>query len=165
MIKFPACLAMLVLSLAACAPASPPAAVQVTPLTGDAVITSEMTGQTLTLRVRSERGIGSARVELSDSGVKRVVIQLGVQGLEQLDFTFGETTVRVSVDSGDGTVREYLGDSEMLSGPDSPYWLPVQRVLSGQTPPANGYFEVQAPPAFETSQQRAFTLSWIDFYR
>lgn len=122
----------------------------------------------LVVDVTSKSGIGSAGVSLASGAMPpAVVLRLHLRGLEQMTFSYGDTTVKLSVpSSGDGPVLQSVLENgqERAIGPDSPYWMEVTRPAS-ETGAPDGYFEVLSPQAFADSPPANFTLGWIDFFR
>ncbi len=161
----------LLLALAGCAAgpatgASPYRAVGVQP--GDSV-TVGGTASHVEIDVTSERGIGKVGIERTGRPPQALTVNLHLKGLEELRWSWGETTVLVHVASGDGSVREELVQGSAAPAAideASPYWAAVQ--IKGQDrsiPLADGFFAVTAPPAFLQAAPSRFTLQWIDFYR
>jgi hypothetical protein len=160
----------------ACTPAQPASPVlKVRPNRPDAQIrTSTRQGQTV-IEVSSPSGIGSADFEIAAGPEpRRIVLRLLLQGLEQLDFSYGETTITVSVSSRPGrelreSARFSSSEAEQELAPGSPYWMAVSIVPAsspGPTAPAEGgAIEVQAPEDYLRSGLKAFSIRWTDFFR
>ena len=137
-------------------------------------ITFNPTENTLFIDIASPTGIGDAFIT-SQSGVwpQQVILRLHLQGLEQFDFTYGNTTVTAALSSyGDQEVRESTqvgsGDPQPLSG-GGVYWMDIQLAAnSGETavvPIKNGTINITAPQDFLKSGSQSFFISWIDFFR
>jgi hypothetical protein len=128
-------------------------------------ITWTVTGNTVRFDVYSPSGIGRAVVRMvAGPHPAHIVLRLHLAGLEELRFAYGATVITVAVAStGDHAIRQQVvlgAGEEQVIAPDSPYWM--QTKLGALT---GGYIEVELPPAFLRSQQRAFSIAWIDFFR
>ena len=164
------------LCMQACTPAQPARPViKVRPNRPDAQIRTSTSQEQTVIEVSSPSGIGSADFEMAAGpDPRRIVLRLLLQGLEQLDFSYGETTITVSVSSRPGrevreSVRVAHSGAEQELAPDSPYWMAVSIVPAsspGPTAPAEGgAFEVQAPEDYLRGGLGSFSIRWIDFYR
>jgi hypothetical protein len=139
----------------------------------DARVTASADAQQAVVEVVSPNGIGGAEVEITSAALPRsITLRLHLRGLEQLRFTYGDTTVTTSISSsGDGTPRQtYHGaGQEQTIAEGSPYWMNVRLVPTGSSPATiplqNGYIEVEAPQDFLARRQTKFAIQWIDFYR
>jgi len=115
--------------------------------------------------VRSERGIGSARVERRAGDLSGpLALQLGLRGLEELRFAYADVRVTASLGNGpDGVLQQSVvlgaeaSAAERPIGPDSPYWLAVTR--------AGESIRVEVPRDFRERRVRSFSISWVDFFR
>jgi hypothetical protein len=150
--------------LAACSSASRQAdraTYQATVLKGTSRITFSTTNDTLLIDITDPNGIGAAEIEkTAGQWPAKIVMRFHLNGLEKLDFMYGDRTVRASVASSpDHTVRETMlvaGEEATLSS-NSPYWMEVTQ--------ENGYFDVEVLADFLKSGEPKFTIDWIDFYR
>ncbi len=161
----------LVLGLTACASAPSTVtpgyrAVNLQP--GDSIKVDDAT-QDVTLEVTSERGIGKVDIVRTGSPPKTLTINFHLKGLEELRWSWGDTTLIAHVSSNDGGVREEViqnGGQPVPVDSTSPYWAPV--AIEGSNPKIplqDGFFAVTAPPAFLQAAPQRFSLQWIDFYR
>jgi hypothetical protein len=142
----------------------------------DTQITIDADPERTTIEIWSPSGVGSAEFTVSGPMPKQMLVQLHLQGLEQYTFSSGQTTVSASLTSGP---RPMVQESVQLRGDepgqampisqDSPYWMSVQIVPTGNAPQtiplSAGSIEVEAPQAYLEGSQAAFSVSWIDFYR
>jgi len=139
--------------------------------TGNEVAVS-VEGETAIFDVRSERGIGSATVELVSGSPQTIVLRVHLQGLEEFRLMYNEVTLIASVSS-----RDVDGVAERVVLPDGaeqslvlgdPLWIDI-RIVSDQDVPSipldQGYFEVKLPNNFLNEARRTFSIRWIDFYR
>jgi hypothetical protein len=154
-------LGIALLSVTACAPAPTTidrATYKAVPLKGDPIVTFNATSEMLLIDITSPTGIGGATIEkLSGQWPPKVVMRLHVKGLESFTFRYAATIINGSVSShGDNAVREESSTSGTLQSGD-PNWIVVT--------PGEGYFDLEAPPAFLQSGENRFTIAWIDFYR
>ena len=139
----------------------------------DARVTAGADARQAVVEVFSPSGIGGATVEITSPTLPRtVVMRLHLRGLEQLRFSYGDTTVTASLASaGDNTTHQtYRGaQQERPIAEDSPYWMNVRLVPSAGSqatiPLEDGYIEVAAPKDFLARGQTKFVIQWIDFYR
>ncbi len=182
-------LTMLVV-LAGCA-APPEAGVSFEIVAGkpDATVNARAEGGIWLIEVFSKSGIGSATVRaISATSPTRVILRFHLQGLEELRFKYGPSTVTVALaSSGDNAVRETIltGDSatdEEAIAQGSPYWMPVRLVPLGaaeaRIPLTAGYIELEAPADFlagraplpagrgpAAAEAGSFSVTWVDFFR
>jgi hypothetical protein len=124
------------------------------------------------VQIFSSSGIGSADIEVTSAALpQKILLRFHLRGLEELRFTYGDTSVTAAVSSaGDKTAHQ----SQLSNGQEhsvsegSPYWMPI-RVVPGAAdatlPPQESYIEVEAPADFITRGQRKFSIHWVDFYR
>ena len=169
----------LALSVAGCdrlVPATP--AYSVTTDRPDNVVTVVVSdnADSATVEVRSQTGIGSASVASTSRHVPDGLrLRFYLSGLEELRFSYGSTTVLVSVSSAPGNeVRQAVTQGppgavarEIRPGDD--FWMTTRIVgedgRPASVPLTNGYIQVDAPEDYLRSGQRAFAIHWIDFYR
>ena len=128
---------------------------------------------TAQIDIYSPSGIGFAAVEL-ESGVmpEEMILRLHLQGLEQLQLTSSQESIRASVSSDgsfnvdDQTILSAGTESPLQSG--NPLWMEIE-VVSGQAekkiPLEDGYFEVTVPKEFLKNAGTSFEIEWIDFFR
>lgn len=119
--------------------------------------------------VFSPTGIGAASVALA-SGERpaNLAMRFHLKGLEELRFTYGATTVKVSASSRpQAPVLESVitAEGEQTISADSPYWMKAEWVDGKAQRDTGGYFLVWAPQDFATADPWKFDISWIDFYR
>ncbi len=155
---------LVVLSTAACASSSAAnvgAVYRAVPLKGDPRITFSTTEDTLLIDITSPTGIGGAAIEkTSGQWPGTIVMRLRVKGLEQFEFTYGNSSIDLAVSSQNAqVVHEVLTQPGKMGtvSPGDPYWIAVT--------PGPGYFDLQAPADFFKSGENKFTIDWIDFYR
>jgi hypothetical protein len=167
---------VVLLCLQACAshgPADPVVSVNAEGTGTQIVITADAE---LTLaEISCPSGIGSADFEITSGPIpQRLVLRFLLTGLEHLDFSYGSTTVTVSVSSGPGrevreTVRLSTSEPEQELSADSPYWMAVSLIPAEDPPPTpllrSGAIEVWAPADYLNSGLRSFSIDWIDYYR
>jgi hypothetical protein len=139
----------------------------------DARVVVGADGRQAVVEVFSPSGIGGAAVEITSAALPRtIMLRLHLRGLEELRFTYGDTTVSASISSaGDNAARQtYRGaGQEQAIAEGSPYWMHVRLVPAGGSPATiplqDGHIEVEAPKDFLSRGQTKFTIQWIDFYR
>lgn len=145
----------------------------VTPDKAAAPVSYQAQGGDITLEIHSESGIGSTQFAQAAGGaVTSLTLRLYLKGLEELRFQYANVTVTAHVSSQDTAVSETVTLGSDPTGPQqdidskSPYWMAVNIVAADTSIPLqDGYFEVQAPKDCLNSAARAFTVSWVDFYR
>jgi hypothetical protein len=125
--------------------------------------------------ITSPTGMGNATVELvAEKLPEKLILRFYLQGLEDLRFTYGTTTVSASVPTGTPdlileNVKTAEGEDAVDITPDSPYWMDVRLVPASEggssSTPQPGYFEVVAPEDFLAGPYRGFSIRWLDFYR
>jgi hypothetical protein len=152
---------VILLSLIACAPAATSidrVAYKATPLKGDPVVTFSTSNEMLLIDITSPTGIGGAAIEKSGGQwPPKIIMRLHVKALESFKFSYGNTTIDVSVSShGANAVFEGSTANGALQ-PGDPEWITVT--------PGAGYFDLEVPAAFLQSGENKFTIEWIDFYR
>jgi hypothetical protein len=139
----------------------------------DARVTASGDARQAVVEIFSPSGIGGASVEITSAAVPQtIVLRLHLRGLEELRFSYGDTTIAASLSSaGDNTTQQtYRGNGqEQTIAEGSPYWMNVRLVPADGSPAAiplqKGYIEVEAPPDFLAHGQTKFAIQWIDFYR
>jgi hypothetical protein len=146
-------------------------------LKGDPQIVFNTTNEELLVDITSSTGIGGAEIEkTAGQWPGKIVLRFHLQGLEEMEFHYGETTLQVNVISHDANpVSETVfknGETETLYPGNllnAQYWMGVQILNAdgspGSIPLNNGYIDVTVPPDFFRSKETKFTTSWIDFYR
>jgi hypothetical protein len=129
--------------------------------------------QRAVVEVFSPSGVGRAAVEITSVALPQtIMLRLHLRGLEELRFTYGETTVIASLSSaGDNTTHQTVlgAGQEQAIAAGSPYWMNI-RLVPGRGSPAtiplqDGYIEVEAPKDFLARGQTKFAIQWVDFYR
>ena len=126
--------------------------------------------------VFSERGIGSALIEVTDGDFpESVELSFHLQGLEELRFGYDLTEVTVSVSSSDNAVYQYVTHESINSdpatpvNPDSPSWMDVNIVdpdeSFGAIPGSERLISVLLPDDFASGDYESFRIKWIDFFR
>lgn len=129
------------------------------------------------VQITSPSGIGRADFSITSGPVpKQVVFQLHLKGLEQFTLSYAQTTVTGSLSSSQGNeIRESVqlpasesGSEQPLSA-DSAYWMDIQVVAAegaaSTIPLESGYIEITAPRDLAATDQRSFSITWIDFFR
>ncbi|NJN81519.1 MAG: hypothetical protein HC802_04045 [Caldilineaceae bacterium] len=163
-----------VLLLAACiAPLRPPPEFAVSPTAPDIQIDLVATARSAIFGIRDPSGIGGMEAGLvSGQMPAKLEFHLHLTGLEELQFSYGDTTVTASVAStGEHRVYQTVAtpDGTKMVEPDDPDWMTIELVTDdgspGSIPLTSGIFSVTAPPAFHESGATHFGLRWIDFYR
>jgi hypothetical protein len=146
---------------------------QVTPSKQDAKITVDANQERAIIQIVSPSGIGGAELSIVGPVPKEILMQLHLRGLEELDFSYGPTTVTVAISSSPGNaVHESVlvpGSQDTEISQPSPYWMEVRIVPEGNAPATiplqEGYIEVRAPADLLSSGARTFALRWVDFFR
>lgn len=122
--------------------------------------------------IYSDNGIGSATVTLvSGAWPETINMRFHLQGLEDLQFVYGETIVKLSVNTQNMILQtvSIAGAAEEAVDEQSDYWMPVTfKDKTGKaidSPAAGGVIEVTAPADFLARDHAEFTINWIDFYR
>ncbi len=159
--------------LAACAaPQQAPPVFEITTAKPQDQVTYTWQDDTAFFDIRSESGIGSARVVRTAGNMPpRIIIRAHLRGLENFTFTFAQDKVEVSIpSSGNHTpilASQHEGSTEYIPlNSNSPLWMPTRIVSNNPAIPLNnGYFEMGAPRAFLEGDTREFSIAWIDFYR
>ena len=126
------------------------------------------------LLVHSPFGISQALIERTGRKWPDVVmLRLHLRGLESLEISNGEITLRAAASSQDGEQPVRLwkdGQEEVPLDSQSPYWMEVEMIgVDGQlttvVPLKDGYFEIVLPKALFEGNPKSVTINWIDFYR
>ncbi len=154
-----------------------PLTLKAVPLKGDPQIVFSTTNEELLVDITSPTGIGSAEIEkTAGQWPGQIVLRFHLQGLEEMHFHYGDTTLQVNVvNHGANPVTETVsrnGETETLQPGNllnAQYWMGVEILNADGSPGAiplnNGYIDVTVPPDFFRSKESTFTISWIDFYR
>jgi hypothetical protein len=129
-------------------------------------------GQTVFVDLRSQRGIGRARIEhVSGDPAGNLVLRMHLAGLEEFRLFYNEISLSASVSSDDlhAITQSALtaSEGERPITMDSPFWLDIQVTSdadSTQDPLDPGQFEITLPKIFLREGQ-AFKIQWVDFYR
>ena len=135
-------------------------------------VTVSNEANTAIVEVFSDNGIGSASVMLvNGEWPESIVMRFHLQGLESLQFSYGDTMIDLSVNTQHMILQSVTsagGTNEAIEE-DSEFWLPVTFVDSEGTekdePTAGGIIVVSAPADFYFENLTEFTINWIDFYR
>lgn len=121
----------------------------------------------LVVEIHSETGIGKADVLLPMVGdATPITVRLHLRGLEGWRFTFGNISTAGAVSTGDGSVSQESQIGDAFGNPidaSSSYWMEVTHVEDESA--SGGYFELALPSAFLESEESAFEISFVDFYR
>ncbi|HOF87786.1 MAG TPA: hypothetical protein PLZ36_06735 [Armatimonadota bacterium] len=141
---------------------SPAPVVHAAPGRGATAITTAARGNTVTVDITSEGGIGSATITLGDPRPARLIIRLHLKGLEHFSLTQGDTTLGAAVGSGaDHPVRRWImrrGEAEEAPlAEGSPLWMPLTR--------GDDAFTLEAPTPLLHGDAAELALHWVDFYR
>ena len=138
----------------------------------DAQISFVTEGNTGTVDVHSESGIGRSQVNLvSGQWPERLILRFHLSGLEGMQFQYGDTTVSVSVNRSSHVIHNVTTSdkSQRPINEESTFWMPVRIVtpngIASTIPLADGVIEVEAPRDFLDDDFSNFTLEWVDFYR
>jgi hypothetical protein len=130
------------------------------------------------INVRSERGIGGLRAELTaGTWPAAVAVRLhNMKGLERLEIGFDDYLVTSSVSSTSQpaplptvyTISE-LNEAKVMTDAGRDFYPTIDIVptdgAQAAIPLEGGYFEIGLPPNFYLGRPDAFTMQWIDFYR
>jgi hypothetical protein len=124
------------------------------------------------VEVFSDNGIGNASVELvSGDWPGSIVMRFHLQGLESLQFSYGDIVVDLSVNTQNMILQSVTsagGTNETISK-ESDFWMPViffdREGNAEDGPTAGGIIEVKAPVDFLNGSYSEFMINWIDFYR
>jgi hypothetical protein len=139
----------------------------------DTRVTVSADAQQAIVDVSSPSGIGGATVAITSAvQPQKITLRLHLRGLEELRFTYGDTTISASISSaGDTSIHQtYRGAGpERAIAEGSPYWMQTRLVPAGGAPATiplqDGYIEVEAPQDFLASGQTTFAIQWVDFFR
>jgi hypothetical protein len=145
--------------------------------TGDSAEVTVEDGRAV-INVRSERGIGGLRAELTaGEWPAAVVVRLhNLKGLERLEIGFDDYLVTAGVSSTSQpaplptvyTISEF-NEAKVMTEAGRNYYPTVDIVpaegAQAAIPLESGYFEIGLPPNFYLGRPDAFTMQWIDFYR
>ena len=133
-----------------------------------------------TVGLRSESGIGSVDISYNPgSQSSELILQLHLEGLENLRLQAADTIVEASVSSSNPhEIRQSTstGNGGIVEiNPTDPLWLDIRIVnndacAQGEIPLEDGYFQAVVPAEIfsgETDPAEGYILSvsWIDFYR
>jgi hypothetical protein len=127
-------------------------------------------GDTATVDVSSQSGIGGATVTLTKGRwPTTVILRLHLSGLESLAVSNGKVKLTGSVLSHSGnTKRLYLTeegkDGEREPGTEIKVLDAAGKPVKG-LPDKGGYFEIKLPKALLDGGPKSLELGWIDFYR
>lgn len=124
------------------------------------------------VEVYSDNGIGNATVRLvSGEWPDSILMRFHLQGLESLQFSYGETVVGLSVNTQNRILQGVSVGGVAIEAIDegSDYWMSVtfldRKGTAVDAPAAGGVIEVEAPADFLKREDSEFTINWIDFYR
>lgn len=162
--------------LAACSAASPteePPVVRATAAGDGNAVEVTVTGRDVALDVWSNRGIGTATVELvGGAAPASLELRLNLRALEELRIEHGQGITLISLASGPGhaiTQRRIAPDgTEQAIDPASPAWLATRIVAAEADPPfplSEGHIAITLPPELIAEGERTFSFQWIDFFR
>ncbi len=122
--------------------------------------------------VHSPFGISQAVIERTDENWSDIVmLRLHLNGLENFKVSNGRVTLKASVSSQDGNVRQWKDGKEDSSlDAKSPYWAEIRMFGDDEKPTTSiplkdGYFEIKLPQALFEDNPKSITVDWIDFYR
>ncbi len=124
-----------------------------------------------TLDLRSPGGIGRTTLRSADgTWPHRVLLRLHLRGLEHFTISDGTRSLSSGVtSSGDHpTLPTTLEGKDAPLPRDHPLALRIKPVSPGAKKPSiplDGFFEIEVPPRFLSSNPRELHLHWIDFYR
>jgi hypothetical protein len=168
------CCVVAAIALASCGSASGAAvALAATADRPDTRVTVSADAQQAIVDVSSPSGIGGASVAITSAvQPQKITLRLHLRGLEELHFTYGDTTISASISStGDTAIHQtHRGTGpERAIAEGSPYWMQTRLVpvggASATIPLQDGYIEVEAPQDFLARGQTTFAIQWVDFYR
>jgi hypothetical protein len=162
--------------LAACATApqnQEPPLVRATAVGDGNSVEVTVTGRDVALDVWSNRGIGTATVELVGGAAPAALeLRLNLRALEELRIEHGKGATVISLASGPGhaiSQRRIEPDgSEQAIDPSSPAWLAIRIVAAEPDPPfplSEGHIAITLPPELIAGGARTFSFQWIDFFR
>jgi hypothetical protein len=139
----------------------------------DSVVVNADKDQTI-LMVKSPFGISQATVERQEARwPASMVLPLHLKGLSSFRASNGKVRIdgSASIQHGKTQVRVWKdGNEDTLLDRQNPLWTDI-RIVGDDGKPAKelplkgGYFEIALPNALLVANQKAITLSWIDFYR
>lgn len=162
--------------LGACAPGPPESALPIIRASaqGDGnSVESAIADGALSLDIWSNRGTGSATVELlSGPPPTSITLRLHLRAMEELRVTYGETTLVATIASDAGhEVRQSLvapDGSEQPLEPANPLWMEVQ-IVSPEREPVfplrEGHLAINLPDTVLREGKDAFSIRWVDFFR
>jgi hypothetical protein len=166
----------LTVGLASCTTTSPNSAVEpeyhVTSNRPSAQVTVNDEADSAVVEVYSDNGIGSATIRLiSGQWPQSILMHFHLQGLESLQFIYGDTTVNLSITS-QNMILESIMNEDGVEEPideESAHWMEVTYLDNEGTATDNlaigSIIEVEAPADFFSEDYSEFTINWIDFYR
>lgn len=165
-----ACIAF---GLAACTAGSPAGAAQyhVSSTRPSDQVTVENQDQGAVAEVYSDNGIGSATITLTGGAwPEPFLLYFHLQGLEGLNFAYGETVINVSVNTQQQVLQSVVSETiEEAIEDGNPHWMPVNFLdregAKAAAPAVGGVIVVEAPDDFYAAAPPEFTINWIDFYR
>lgn len=116
------------------------------------------------INVHCNRGIGEVEFKAKEllPGRKLVLI-LNLKGLECFNIDTGRIRLKVSVNSTDGSIRQYISTSRSTS--EINLTKSSAMSITVRHRPVEGYFELIIPPALTRFFRKKVKLNWIDFYR
>lgn len=132
-----------------------------------------VSGREVALDVFSNRGIGSATVELAGGPApSSLELRLHLRALEELRLSYGGGATVASLASGPGhalTQRRVGPDGvERPLAPGEPGWLAVA-IVSPEADPAfplrEGHIAVTLPPDMLAEAEGGLSIQWVDFFR
>ena len=114
--------------------------------------------------IRSQSGIGSAKVELTGGQWPgRIVFRVHTKGLESFKLSYPDTIIEVALQSGsDGKVLRsamQIGKELQPAGEGTAFYMPLE------IDEAENWFEIQAPSDFHELKPGHFQIDWVDFFR
>jgi hypothetical protein len=122
--------------------------------------------------IRSPFGISNAIIErTTEQWPDKVVIQLRLQGLENVKLSTDQLKIEASVSSQNGDVRLWRdGREDSPLDSNSFYWMDFKILDSDGEPTKalplkDGCIEMQLPKRFFEGNPKSFKVEWIDFYR
>lgn len=122
--------------------------------------------------IRSPFGISNAIIErTAEQWPDKVVIQLRLNGLENLKLSTDQIKLEASVSSQNGDARIWKeGKENSLLDSNSLHWMKFEILDNDGVPTKiipikDGCIEMQLPKKFFEGNPKSFKLEWIDFYR
>ncbi|GAB4271911.1 MAG: hypothetical protein Kow0029_10040 [Candidatus Rifleibacteriota bacterium] len=116
------------------------------------------------IQIHHNHGIGKAEFRAKDLlPGRKLAILIFLHGLESFCLDTGRLSLKISVNSNDGSVRQYISKTDsrhdIVLHEKSLFCAQVRKYEK------EGYFEIIVPPAVTRFFRDKVKISWIDFFR